>query len=1143
MQKIITLLLTRIFLKVLRPVCLCVCFITVHLNINAQMRQVYIDNLQPENSIKKISFYSSSAGYVAFTNWIGFTTDTGRTFNKKYITLSNVDFNGYPNVNLTFGFSIYGVKAFNQNVIIAYGHYGLIPSILYSTDGGNTFKLVYHYQFNVMQANSSITDMVFPENNTIGYATNADQVLKTLDGGLTWNAVDTDPGSYFNQIQAIDNNNVFVMNTTFENNKLVKTYNGGSNWQSVTLPALTNENMNCSYFLTATTGFLNMTNGGIYKTTNGGNTWTLINNLDASKHDFDKLKFINDSVGYALESINTIYKTFNAGINWEPLPRDNSFAYFGFSHKDFQFLNINQFWAGGGGGLLELSTNAGGTPLPKAHFVLDSSNVATTHTINLINFSLAGYQYKWFINNVLLSTSYNTSYTHDIYTGNDTIKLLVTKGAYSDSVTRYAYFEPQIKPPAPSITSFSPVEGITGTIVTIKGINFTGLTAITFGGTSATSFTVKNDTTAEAIVGTGASGNIVVSNSIGSASLPGFLYTIPLRINSFSPSSGPIGTLVTINGTKFSSNEPDNIVLFGSVRASVISSTPTQLVVMVPAGGNFQPISVRVNGLIATSSSNFTITFANGGTITKSTFPRTSDFAAQLGAVFLSTSDLDGDGKIDIITTSPSDLNLISVLRNISNDTAILFEPKKSFKVQDGYYFKGTFAIFDVNGDGKNDILANGISSLYYLENISSGNKIEFSPGKQLPNTENFNSEKMIAADFNGDGKIDLFSKSGGVKILKNTTTSGVVSFNQTLLPNLGSVTNCILNDFNNDGKPDLFYTLATSDFGQTLLFLNTSNGGDISFSQQNLFSLPYLTTYTNWKTGDIDNDGKSDLIAISPDSLIYIYRNTSANGNISFEAPKQFISSYPIGYLEMNDVNGDGKLDLITSVGIQYLSFENKIKRLTILENLSTPGNILFAEKVDNFYSTVNPHGTGYISVADLNADGKPEVIGISFSDSSIVSVFHNLNGTQDENVCAGDGTSLLADINGSSYQWQLDTGTGFINVSNNANISGANQFTLNISSVPSGWYGYKFRCLVDGNKYSKTSFIRVLNFFTGLQDNHWENPINWSCGFLPDKDTEVIFNQPFTLIINSNVSVRRLTLRNGRIVINPGFTVTLTH
>src|SRR5262245_23762812 len=114
-----------------------------------QMRQVFLEPGDDYKIIRKISFYSPSSGYIASTdvplNWVGFTTDSGRTFVKKHISLGNVNFNSYS-VNITFGFGLKGVKAFSQDTIIAYGDYGLVPAILYSTNGGITYSLVYHSQ-------------------------------------------------------------------------------------------------------------------------------------------------------------------------------------------------------------------------------------------------------------------------------------------------------------------------------------------------------------------------------------------------------------------------------------------------------------------------------------------------------------------------------------------------------------------------------------------------------------------------------------------------------------------------------------------------------------------------------------------------------------------------------------------------------------------------------------------------------------------------------------------------------------------------------------------------------------------------------------------------------------------------------------
>ena len=134
------------------------------INSQAQMRELYRDGQITSNKFQKLSFYSPSSGYIAALDqnqsMVAYTSDSGRTFTKRYIGINNVNYNGYS-VNLTFGFYINGVKAFDQNNIIVYGDYGLVPAILYSSDGGLNYTLVYHFQF-AFVPNSTITDMVFP---------------------------------------------------------------------------------------------------------------------------------------------------------------------------------------------------------------------------------------------------------------------------------------------------------------------------------------------------------------------------------------------------------------------------------------------------------------------------------------------------------------------------------------------------------------------------------------------------------------------------------------------------------------------------------------------------------------------------------------------------------------------------------------------------------------------------------------------------------------------------------------------------------------------------------------------------------------------------------------------------------------------
>ena len=77
-----------------------------------------------------------------------------------------------------------------------------------------------------------------------------------------------------------------------------------------------------------------------------------------------------------------------------------------------------------------------------------------------------------------------------------------------------------------SITSFTPTSGAAGAIVTISGANFSGITNVTFGGTSATSFTMNSATQITAVVASGSTGPIVVYSATGSASSTSqFTYT------------------------------------------------------------------------------------------------------------------------------------------------------------------------------------------------------------------------------------------------------------------------------------------------------------------------------------------------------------------------------------------------------------------------------------------------------------------------------------------------------------------------------------------------------------------------------------------------------------------------------------------
>jgi hypothetical protein len=84
-------------------------------------------------------------------------------------------------------------------------------------------------------------------------------------------------------------------------------------------------------------------------------------------------------------------------------------------------------------------------------------------------------------------------------------------------------------------------------------------------------------------------------------------------IVSFSPASGNAptgtlpGTLVTITGSNFSTTTIDNQIKFNGTAATTASATTTQLTAAVPQGGTTGKITVTVNGLTATSTTDFIV--------------------------------------------------------------------------------------------------------------------------------------------------------------------------------------------------------------------------------------------------------------------------------------------------------------------------------------------------------------------------------------------------------------------------------------------------------------------------------------------------------------------------------------------------------
>ena len=330
----------------------------------------------------------------------------------------------------------------------------------------------------------------------------------------------------------------------------------------------------------------------------------------------------------------------------------------------------------------------------------------------------------------------------------------------------------------------------------------------------------------------------------------------------------------------------------------------------------------------------------------------------------------------------------------------------------------------DVNGDGKVDLISGneGTNTLTVLTNNGSG-------GFALASSLNLGIDLrgLTGADVNGDGKMDLISANGNDSTLSVLTNNGSGGFVLASTPGVGVGSfpvSVVAADVNGDGKVDLIS--GDESFTTLTVLTNNGSGGFVLASSPGVGVVPVSVA-----AADVNGDGKVDLISANNNSeTLSVLTNNGSGGFVLSSSP---VVSNVVLSVTAADINGDGKPDLITQGAAP--------DTLSVFTNDGSGGFVLAS----------SPGAGGFsfsVAAADVNGDGRLDLINPNWAAHTLTVLF---NTTTFAVNFTGSGAALAGVARLDSPQTFTAANT-FTNAANSFAGNGAGLTGLNAANLSSG-------------------------------------------------------------------------------------------